>query len=140
MNRDEFTVLAATTLDEIVQLAEEKCGKRLSRNLAFRWLGSSYSVVSSDIPEYITERIFIDEEHIYPCVDIGVGDVLDDGTLLIVGIVAGYKPRPFGKNWTGRSGPFVPIVGAPFLNKISGKQSSWSPGEPLAYIIPDVAR
>jgi len=82
----------------------------------------------------------MNEEHIYPCVDIGVGDVREDGTLLIVGNVAGYAPRRFGKNWTGRDGPFVPIVGAPFLNKMAGKNDDWSPGESFSFIILDMAK
>lgn len=69
----------------------------------------------------------MDTEHIYPCVDIGVGDLLDDETLLIVGNVAGYPPTLFGRNWTGREGPFVYIVGSPFLARIDGKAHTWSP-------------
>src|SRR5271167_1595063 len=42
----------------------------------------------------------------YPCVDLGVGDLLEDGSLIIVGNVSGNAPRLFGQNWTGREGPF----------------------------------
>jgi hypothetical protein len=80
----------------------------------------------------------VDEEHIYPCVDIGVGDILADGSLLIVGSVAGYAPRPFGPNWTGRMGPFVHVVGQPFLNRIAGKHTEWSVEGMFSYIIPDM--
>lgn len=31
------------------------------------------------------KQVFVEEEHIYPCVDIGVGDILEDGSLLIIG-------------------------------------------------------
>lgn len=62
----------------------------------------------------------MDEDAIFPCVDIGVGDLLDDGTPLVVATVAGYPPQPFGENWTGRDGPFVRIVGDPFMAKTSG--------------------
>jgi hypothetical protein len=140
MNRETFAAFVARTLDDVIQLAEEKCGKELSRKIAFRWLGPSHPVVSENIVEHIVERVFMDEEHIYPCVDIGVGDTLDDGTLLIVGTVAGYAPRPFGQNWTGRDGPFVRIVGGPFLNKMAGKKDSWSPDKPFAFITPDMAK
>jgi hypothetical protein len=88
---------------------------------------------------HIIERVFIDEEHIYPCVDIGVGDILEDGSLLIVGNVAGYAPRSFGKNWTGREGPFVHIVGQPFLTKLAGKALNWSPEKGVfGFCIPDM--
>lgn len=138
MNRADFAAFVTRTLDEVIQLAEEKCGKELSRKIAFLWLGRS--VVSENIVEHIVERVFVDEEHIYPCVDIGVGDVLEDGTLLIVGSVAGYAPRPFGQNWTGRDGPFVRIVGGPLLNKMAGRKDSWSPEKlSFAYITPDMA-
>ena len=140
MNRQDFAAFVARTLDDVIQLAQEKCGKELSRKFAFLWLGSSHQVVRENIVEHLVERVFVDEEHIYPCVDIGVGDVLEDGTLLIVGSVAGYAPRPFGKNWTGRDGPFVRIVGAPFLNKMAGKKDSWSPDKGFAFISPDLAK
>ncbi len=140
MNREDFTAFVARTLDDVIQLAEEKCGKELPRKIAFRWLGRSYPVVSENIVEHIVERVFVDEEHIFPCVDIGVGDILEDGTLLIVGSVAGYAPRPFGQNWTGRDGPFVRIVGGPFLNKMAGKKDSWSPSDSFHFISPDMAK
>jgi hypothetical protein len=139
LDREDFAAFVATTLDEVVRLAEKKCGKPLPRKIAFRWLGATHPVVSEDIVGQIAARIFVDEQHIFPCVDIGVGDVLDDGTLLIVGSVAGYAPRPFGRNWTGRDGPFVQIVGAPFLNKMAGRKDDWSLDEPFAYITPDAA-
>jgi hypothetical protein len=140
MNREDFAALVARTLDDVIQLAEEKCGKELPRKIAFRWLGRSHPVVSENIVEHIVERVFVDEEHIFPCVDIGVGDILEDGTPLIVGSVAGYAPRPFGQNWTGRDGPFVRIVGRPFLNKMAGKKDRWSPDEVFAFITPDMAK
>jgi len=139
MNREDFAAFVARTLEDVVQVAEAKCGKESSRKIAFVWLGRSHPVVNENIVEYIVKRVFVDEEHIYPCVDIGVGDRLDDGTLLIVGSVAGYAPRPFGQNWTGRDGPFVRIVGGPFLNKMAGKKDSWAPDKSFVFITPDVA-
>jgi hypothetical protein len=102
MNREDFAAFAAKTLDDVIQLAEEKCGNELPHRIAFQWLGH--------------------------------------GTLLIVGSVAGYAPRPFGRNWTGRDGPFVHIVGAPFLNKMAGKKDLWSADKPFGFITPDVAK
>ncbi|MGO9318661.1 MAG: hypothetical protein ACLPXT_15720 [Terracidiphilus sp.] len=141
MDRDTFTVLVNRTLEEVVELAEEKAGRKLSRKLAFQWLGNNKPRITKDIAEYIVERVFVDEEHIYPCVDIGVGNLLEDDTVLIVGNVAGYTPRPFGKNWTGREGPFVHIVGAPFLARVSGKHVEWSPENSVfGYSIPDMKK
>jgi hypothetical protein len=140
MNRDDFAAFAAKTLDELIQLAEQKCGHELPRRIAFQWLGQSHPVVRENIVEHIVSRVFVDDEHIFPCVDIGVGDVLEGGTLLIIGRVAGYAPRPFGRNWTDRDGPFVHIVGAPFLNKMAGKKDPWSADEPFGFITPDVTK
>jgi hypothetical protein len=85
MNRENFVAFVSRTLNEVIALAEEKSGKVLSsRKIAFRWLGRSQPVVT---------------ENIVACVDIGVGDVLDDGTLLVVGSVAGYAPRLCGVIW-----------------------------------------
>ena len=52
------------------------------------------------------------------CVDIGVGDILPDGALIIQASIAGYEPRPFGKNWHGKEGPFIHMVGQSFIDKM----------------------
>jgi hypothetical protein len=120
MNREEFSTFVSTTLEDVVLFAEEKSGQKLPRTFAFQWLGRSNPRITENVVEQIVKRVFIDEEHIFPCIDLGVGDVLEDGSLLIVGNVAGYAPRPFGRNGTGREGPFVPIVGISSLNKLAG--------------------
>jgi hypothetical protein len=140
MNREDFTAFVARTLEDVIQLAEQQCGKKLSRKIAFQWLGRSQPVVSDNIIEHIVDRVFVDDEHIYPCVDIGVGDVFDDGTLLIVASIAGYAPRPFGQNWKGQDGPFIHIVGGPFLNKMAGRKDSWSPDRAFSFITPEVSK
>jgi hypothetical protein len=70
----------------------------------------------------LVDRVFVSDDQIYPCVDIGVGDLSDGGTPIIMANVAGYTPRPFQKNWTGRDGPFVFIVGQRFLDKCRRKE------------------
>lgn len=139
MKREEFAAFVTRTIEEVIRLAEEKAGKPLERRYAFRWLGRSHPIVSANVVEHIMDRVFVDEEHIYPCVDIGVGDILEDGSLLIIGSVAGYAPRPFGPNLTGRMGPFVRIIGQPFLNRIAGKEANWSDGA-FGYLIPDMKK
>jgi hypothetical protein len=141
MNRENFAAFVLKTLDEVVELAEQKANRKLSRRLAFQWLGKDKPRINEGIIEHIVERVFVDDEHIYPCVDIGVGDLLEDGTILIVGNVAGYPPRPFCKNWTDREGPFVHIVGAPFLARLSGKKVDWSPEKGVfGFSIPDMKK
>jgi hypothetical protein len=139
MNRDDFALFVAKTLEEVTQLAEKEGERKLSREFAFQWLGSSSSRITENIVEHIVQRVFVDEDHIYPCVDIGVADLLEHGSLLIVGSVAGYAPRPFGRNWTDREGPFVHIVGQPFLSRMAGKEVNWSPKTGVfGYITPDL--
>jgi hypothetical protein len=140
MQREEFAAFVKSTIEEVICLAEGKSGKVVERKYAFRWLGHSHPTVTDGVVEHIVERVFVDEEHIYPCVDIGVGDILQDGSLLIVGSVAGYAPRPFGPNWTGRMGPFVHVVGQKFLNRVEGKDTNCSAEGTFSYIIPDMKK
>jgi len=140
MKREDFAAFVERAIEEVICLAEEKSGKPLQRRYAFRWLGRSHPIVSDNVVDHIVDRVFVDEEHIYPCVDIGVGDILEDGSLLIIGSVAGYAPRPFGPNWTGRMGPFVHVVGQPFLNRIAGKETTRSADGAFSYLIPDMKK
>jgi ribosomal protein S17E len=120
MKREAFKQFVEQTLENVIQYAEEKTGKSLSRKLAFGWFYAKESkLVRDDIAEYITKRVYIDENNIYPCVDIGVADILDDGTTLIWANVSGHSPRPFQKNWTDREGPFVYIIGQKLIDKLS---------------------
>lgn len=138
MKREDFAAFVESTIEEVTRLAEEKSGQKLRRKYAFRWLGKSQPIVTDDIVEYIVQRVFVDDEHIYPCVDFGIGDILEDQTLLIIGSVAGYPPKPFGTNWTGRQGPFVHIIGAAFLNRMAGYPTQVSWEGIVAYSIPDM--
>jgi hypothetical protein len=72
--------------------------------MKFRWLGQD-AVVNEGIVEAIVKGVYVNSENIYPCVDIGVGDLADDGSPIIVANVAGYDLKPFQKNWTGRNTP-----------------------------------
>ncbi|MCU1309515.1 MAG: hypothetical protein JWO20_640 [Candidatus Angelobacter sp.] len=136
MTRSEFKGFVERALEDVIRLAEQHAGKALPRNIAFSWLGQKSQPIRESISDVIVNRVFMDEEHIYPCVDIGVGDILEDGTLLIVSNVASYSPRPFGKNWTDRDGPFVYIIGQPFLNKINNKKVKESSA--FGFIIPEM--
>ena len=50
-----------------------------------------------------------------------VNDILADGTVVIYANIAGYSPRPFQKNWTGRDGPFVYIIGQDVIDRFAKK-------------------
>ena len=127
MERELFVAFVSQVVEDVILLAEEQTGQSLPRRLAFQWLGKDHPRITQNIPEYIAKRIYVDSEHIYPCVDIGVGDLLDDGCLLIVAHVAGYAPCSFRHNWTGRVGPFVYIVGDPLRARLKGQIFEWSP-------------
>jgi hypothetical protein len=117
MDREQFKAFVEETIENVIRFAEEHTGKQLPRKYCFQWVFKP-KLFCTDIPEVITQAVYQDENHIRPCVDIGVGDLLEDGTLVIQGIIAGYAPKPFGKNWAGRDGPFVYAVGQNFVNKI----------------------
>jgi hypothetical protein len=140
MNREEFSTFASMALEEAVQFAEEMAGRKLPRRFSLQWLGRSKRI-TENIVEHIVERVFIDEDHIHPDVDLGVCDLLEDGSLLIVGNVADYPPpRPFGRNGKGREGPFAPIVGITFLNRSVGVNDSFSLDIPFQFISQDMAK
>ncbi len=138
MNRKEFSTFVSSALEEAIEFAEEKAGQKLPRMLAFQWLFHSNQLITDNIVEEIVTHVFIDEEHIHPSVHLGVADLLEDGSLLIVGKVDGSSPRPFGPNQTGRQGPFTPMVGISFLNKMVGVKDGFSPEKPFSYITPDM--
>jgi hypothetical protein len=139
MERESFLAFVSQVIQDVILLAEKQTGRKLPERVAFQWLGKNHPRITQDIPEYILQRVYMDAEHICPCVDIGVGDLLEDGSLLIVANVAGYAPRAFGRNWTGRSGPFVYVVGAPLMARLEGKATHWTPeAGSFGYITPKV--
>jgi hypothetical protein len=140
MNREDFSAFVSTTLEEVVRFAEEKAGQKLPRKLAFQWLGRSNPCLTENIVEAIVKRVFMDEERIYSSVDLGVADLLENGALLIIGSVSDDTLRPFGPNREGRQGPFVPIVGISFLNKMMGVKDGFSPDKPFHFITPRMAK
>lgn len=118
MTKTEFQEFVAQTLEEVIQLAEKESGKSLSRKIVFRWFSQKDEPITENITRHITEKIYIDKDHIFPCVDIGVGDILEDGTLVIFANIAGYSPKPLGINRQGKESPFIHIIGHQFLSKV----------------------
>ena len=136
MTIETFRQFVTDAVEDVIMLAEERSGKHLPRSVAFKWIGSKEAPKRDGIVDEIVSRVYLDEDRIYPCVDIGVGDLLDDGTPVIMASVAGYAPGPFRMNWTGREGPFVRIIGSSFLAKIAGEP--YDDRGVFAYVIPDV--
>ena len=120
MNREDFKSFIDRELENAIQFAERHTGTPLPRSYCFRWIFTD-ELFCEDIPEVIAQRVWEDEDHIRPCVDLIVTDFLSDAKLVIDGVIAGYAARPFGKNWTGNSGPFVYGVGQPLVDKLRSK-------------------
>lgn len=119
MNRSDFQKFVEQTIEQVIQLAEKESGRLLTRKFAFRWFSQKEEPLRENISQHITDKVFIDENNIFPCVDIGVGDILEDGTLIIFANIAGYAPRPWMKNWQGKDGPFIHIIGQKFIDKVA---------------------
>jgi len=123
MTRDEFKAHTIASLEDSIVRLEGIIGVALPRDLAFQWLTEPDSdYFGDDVIEGIVARVYVDEDHIWPCVDIGPSKILPDGQLLIVATRAGHLPRPFGMNWTGRMGPFVLVYGGDFVNLTFDRQ------------------
>ena len=60
-----------------------------------------------NVVDEITTRVFLEENRIYPCVDLVVKEISKENRILIGGRIASYEPREFGPNWTKRIGPFI---------------------------------
>jgi hypothetical protein len=117
MNRDEFKTHTIASVEDSITRLEGIIGVALPRDLAFQWLREpDRYYFGNEVIEGITARVYVDEDHIWPCVDIGPSKILPDGRLLIVATRAGHPPRPFGLNWSGRMGPFVLVHGGDLVS------------------------
>jgi len=107
MTRDEFIDFVGKTLDEVKLLTEIHADRPLSNELKFSWLrkDSETFVEREPIIQEIVRAVFVDEDKIYPCVDLLV--FLEDNVLSIKAGIANYDPRPFGRGWSNRPGPFI---------------------------------
>lgn len=118
VKKEEFRAFVEKAIEDVIRYAEFMTGMTLPRMIAFQWLGANKPIIREGIVDEIVERVFVTENEIYPCVDLGPSEILNHGILLLKATVAGYTPRPFQKNWTGRDGPFVPCVFSPLTSKV----------------------
>jgi hypothetical protein len=119
MTRDAFKKHVDETIESIIQEAESRAGHKFPRRYCFGFCNPARITAEQEqVSDYLTHEVYIDEEHIYPCFDLILDDILDDGRLLFVGYRAGFKPRPWQKNYTGRDGPFIRMFSKTFLDKI----------------------
>ena len=118
MKREDFKAIAVEALEQLVSRAEQRTGRQFSRLFCFRGLIGD-DQIDGDIAEYLVNMTFVDEDHIFPCFDLFLEEVLSDGRLLVRGYRAGYAPCAFGAHFTyetlghdaGRVGPFKLGIG-----------------------------
>jgi hypothetical protein len=110
MTRDEFKAHISERVEASIQQCERHIGRKLPRKLAFQWISPKGPRVDVSIEEEICREVFVADDKIWPCVDIGPWQE-EDGTLVIRAIRAGYPPAPFQKNWQGADGPFILVIG-----------------------------
>ncbi|NBV20464.1 MAG: hypothetical protein EBS05_00490 [Proteobacteria bacterium] len=118
MTREAFKKHVDEKIESVIQDAESRSGRTFLRRYCFGFIKPSrVHTEQEQVSEFLAKEVFVDEEHIFPCFDLILGDILEDGRLLFVGYRAGYQPRPWGKNWSGSDGPFVWMYGQEFLDK-----------------------
>jgi hypothetical protein len=78
-----------------VTTAEQRLNRKLPRHYCLSGFGTK-EVVPDDTVEFLTNWVFVDESHIYPCVDLFLDELLPDGRLRFRAYRAGYEPCAYG--------------------------------------------
>jgi hypothetical protein len=135
MTRKEFTVFVEQKLDELLRFTEEYTHTSLSRKIKFQWLGDK-QLIDEGIVETIVAKVWVDAEHIYPRVDLAVGELAADGSSVVVAHVPRYKPRPFYSSRIEREGPFVILIAQRLLDRLGGRVTP--PERVATFVIPSM--
>ena len=134
MTRDNFKKHVESTIAELIAAAEQRSGRLLPRRYCFGYINPSRVLApQAEVAEHITKEVFIDEQHIRPCFDLILGDILDDGTLLLCGYRAHYPPIPWQESWRGskRPGPFNLMYAQQFLDRIGQQDGAANGSQPF---------
>ena len=110
MKKEEFKNFVGKALKELKLYAELHMEKSLPNDFELEWSFSKSETRffgMDNVVDEITERVFLGENRIYPCVDLFVKEISEANRILIGGRIASYEPREFGPNWTKRPGPFI---------------------------------
>jgi hypothetical protein len=113
MTRDEFKKVVEEALEKLVTTAEQRLNRKLPRQYCLSGLGSN-EVVLEDTVEFLTNWVFVDQTHIFPCVDLFLDELLPDERLRFRAYRAGFEPCAYGDHVnyrlqghdSGRVGPF----------------------------------
>lgn len=125
MDKENFKKFTDEALKNILIAGEIYSGKPLPQKIVFQWgwldkkerFRENISQIIVDNP-----RVYIDEDHINPCLDLIVLDILPSNETLIGCYVSGFELRSFPeRNWTGIPGPYIYVVSS----KIYNKKISW---------------
>jgi len=100
MTRDEFKKVVEEALEKLVTTAEQRLNRKLPRQYCLSGFGTN-EVVPDDTVEFLTNWVFVDETHIYPCVDLFLDELLPDGCLRFRSYRAGFKPCAYGSKMHG---------------------------------------
>jgi len=104
MTRDEFKSVASQAVETVTSVAEQRLSRQLPRQYVLDWLGGPLIQHGEDIAELLTEKVFVSEDKIFPCVDLFLDDLREDGRLWIVCYRAAYEPCKFGEHWQYKTG------------------------------------
>ena len=118
MNKKNFQDFVAKTLDELRLYAEIHADKSVSGEMEFRWLRKDceWVIGRESIIKEIVRLVFVGEDLIYPCCDLNIMELTNEGNLRIEGWIANFEPRKFQNGWSGRPGPFIYCVYEKFIN------------------------
>ena len=123
VTRDEFKTHVESSVEEAISGLEKMIDVPLPRVFAFQWgPGEQTHYVGPAAIEAIVAHLYVDSEHIWPCVTLAPSRILNDGKLLIIGLRAGYPPAPFQTNHSGREGPFILSYGGDFVETTRNKE------------------
>jgi hypothetical protein len=116
MSLEDFLKFVDKTIGELILYAELHAGQDFSDySLEFQWISYEKTLTRGweNIVYEVADKVYVSEDKIYPCVDLiverpeGIAS-----TLRITGRRAGYEPRPFGRGWSNRPGPFIYGIGS----------------------------
>jgi hypothetical protein len=102
MIRDEFKKVVEEALEKLVVTAEQRLNRTLPRKFCIAGM-SGMKIPPDDVTEFLTNWIFVDESHIYPCVDLFLCELLSENRLLFRAFRAGYQPCAYGEHFMYKS-------------------------------------
>lgn len=114
MSIEDFLKFVDKTIGELILYGQLHSGKDYSDyELEFKWDTYDGKTVNGrkNIIYEISDRVFVDPDKIYPCVDLIIEQPTQEKKLRILGRRAGYEPREFGTGWSNRPGPFIYGIG-----------------------------